>query len=236
MRCLLQSTLPIFVPLHAGCCEVAPVCHAVDASLVLDRNTRGRDDHLFNRRRHRAGTTIFQQEEAEIRGRFGKWHGIPRFVLHQIIQEHQDSLDKAIRECSISTLRNSFTNLTADRTISHKLIHVTVRPGLYEGPSVIVEGCVLNSLIFKCAESTDRDVAYFLASSRGYTDIASTDASTPLQIKPRYPTSLLDVAGQRPSDSLPSEAKCWRRGRHMRSCRRAAASCAATFRQTVSLS
>lgn len=123
-----------------------------------------------------AGTTIFQQEEAEIRsclGRFDKWHGIPRFVLQQINQEHQDSLDEAIRECSISTLKNSFTKLTADRAISHKLIHVTVRPGFFKGPSVLVEGYVLNSLIAKYAESTDREVEDFLASSGGNTNIAS---------------------------------------------------------------
>ena len=120
-----------------------------------------------------AGTLIFGQEEADIRARFNRWQGIPLFVLQLTAQIFQYSLDEAIRDCSIGTLKSSFTNPNADGVISHKLFHVTVEPGFYKGLSVLVEGYVLNSLIAKFAESTDRDVEDFLAASGGYSDIAS---------------------------------------------------------------
>ena len=129
--------------------------------MVLERDKPGRHAHLWSGGgRYQAGGSTG--------GRVSRASS-----FNKLLRSYQDSLDEAIRDCSISTLKNSFTNLTADRSISHKLIHVTVKPGFLKGPSVIVEGYVLNSLIAKYAESTDRDVEDFLAASGGYNDIAS---------------------------------------------------------------
>lgn len=120
-----------------------------------------------------AGVHIFEQKEQDIRERYEKWLGIPRFVLQQTSQEHQESLDQAIKNCSIAVLKSSFTNLNADKQIRHKLIHVTVKEGYFFDANVVVKGYVENSLIAKYVESTDREVEDFLAASGGISDIAS---------------------------------------------------------------
>ena len=120
-----------------------------------------------------AGVHIFEQKEQDIRERYEKWLGIPRFVLQQTTQEHQESLGQAIKNCSIAVLKSSFTNLNADKQISHKLIHVTVKEGYFFDANVVVKGYVENSLIAKYVESTDREVEDLLAASGGISDVAS---------------------------------------------------------------
>ena len=120
-----------------------------------------------------AGVHVFGQREQDIRERYEKWLGIPLFVLQQTSQEHQDSLDQAINNCSIADLKNSFINLNADREMSHKLVHATVTGGYLFDSVVVVKGYVENSLIAKYVESTDREVEDFLAASGGSNDIAS---------------------------------------------------------------
>ena len=118
-----------------------------------------------------SGMAIFGQQEADVTERYDRWGGIPRFVLQQTTKPFQDWLDRAISGCSISTLKNSFFSITADAFISHKLFHVTVGEGFSQGPIEIVEGYVLDSLIFEYAVSTERDVIDFLTASCSKYDI-----------------------------------------------------------------
>ena len=120
-----------------------------------------------------AGMHVFGQREQDIRERYEKWLGIPRFVLQQTSQEHQDSLDQAINNCSIADLKSSFTNIYADNQISDKIVHITVTEGYFLDSPVMVKGYVENSLIAKFVEPPGREVEDFLAASGGSSDIAS---------------------------------------------------------------
>ena len=104
-----------------------------------------------------AGMHVFGQKEQDIRERYEKWLGIPRFVLQQTNQEFQESLDWAIKYCSIAYLNSSLTNIYADNQISDKIVHITVTEGYFLDSAVMVKGYVENSLIAKFVESPDRN-------------------------------------------------------------------------------
>ena len=76
-----------------------------------------------------AGVHIFGQQEAEFMPRFERWLGVPRYVLQLTDDADQNSLDKAINECDIDILKQSYTSLTTHKHFSHKLIHVQMLPG-----------------------------------------------------------------------------------------------------------
>ena len=120
-----------------------------------------------------AGIHIYGQEEAEIRERYERWLGIPRYVLQLLDEADQNGLDKAIDQCSLDVLAQSFTSLTAHKQISHKLVHVHVKDGYLEGPTQIVGGYVEDRLIAKYVQAKDSDVEHFLAASGGNADAAA---------------------------------------------------------------
>ena len=117
-----------------------------------------------------AGLHIFGQQEQDIRKRYAKWLGIPRYVLQQTSQAHQQLLDQAIKRCSIAVLKSSFIDQYADK---HILVHITVTEDYFLNSAVVVEGYVENSLIANYAEDTDREVEDFLANCSGISDLAS---------------------------------------------------------------
>lgn len=114
-----------------------------------------------------AGVHIFGQQESEFRERYERWLGIPRYVLDLLDEAYQNSLDRAIDQCSLEIMAESFTSFTAHKQMSHKLVHVQVQKGYLEGPTKIAGGYIVERLIAKYVQAKDSD-EHFLAAWRQY--------------------------------------------------------------------
>lgn len=120
-----------------------------------------------------AGVHIFGQQESDFRVRYERWLGIPRYVLQLLDVAYQNSLDRAIDQCSLEILAQSFTSLTAHKQISDKLVHTQVKAGYLEGPIQIAGGYVEDRLVSKFVQAKDSDVEHFLAASGFNADAAA---------------------------------------------------------------
>ena len=139
-----------------------------------------------------AGVHIFGQQEAEFMPRYERWLGVPRYVLQLTDNADQNSLDKAINECDIDKLKQSCTSLTTHKHFSHKLIHVQVLPGCWEGAVEIVKGYVDNAVLTKFLRAKDSEMEQFLESSAGSPDLQSFREKI---FEKRYAHEMLEKGG-----------------------------------------
>ncbi|CAL5224669.1 g7391 [Coccomyxa viridis] len=120
-----------------------------------------------------ARTHIFKdQHVADVKGRFSKWGGIPRFVLPNTDEESQALLKEAIDTFNIGNLTHimimpDMKSSEQAFDIGHKIVHLTVDANNLHGPVVFASDWVREELVRRFSHLKQREERKFLEDGWG---------------------------------------------------------------------
>ena len=67
-----------------------------------------------------------EMSDAELRSRFDRWGGIPRFVLEKLDEANQGLLAQAIASATLPVIMESVGHISAHPEVSHRILHLHV--------------------------------------------------------------------------------------------------------------
>ncbi len=113
-------------------------------------------DHIFN-----------DQPIANVKGRFSKWGGIPRYIFQDTDAVSQALLKNAIDTFGLDSLSNIMIepNMRSSEqafAIGHKIVHMTVEGNYLRSPVVFASEWVREELISRLLRLLEHEVRDFL--------------------------------------------------------------------------
>ena len=116
---------------------------------------------------------FISQPKEDVDSRYSEWGGIPRYVFQKTDMADQALLEDALDSCSLNDLAGSITNPSTASSISHRLLHLTVKAGYLKGPVVFASDWVEGEVISRYSQYKQREVQDFLAATAHQPGVAA---------------------------------------------------------------